>query len=133
MLDLTTENALSHRVIGAAIEVHRILGPGLLEKLYEEALCIELALRAIPFERQEPVPVTYKGHTLRGQRVDLRVASTIVVEVKAVEQVPPITDAIVLSYLRWTGCRVGLIINFNCYRLVDGVKRIALTKGARVP
>lgn len=117
---------LTERIIGAAIEVHRILGPGLLESIYEEALCIEFDLRGIPYERQKPIDINYKGHKLKGKRLDLVVAGEVVLELKAINQVPDITQAIVLSYLNGSGLKRALIINFNRKRLVDGVQRISL-------
>lgn len=117
---------LTERIIGAAIEVHRILGPGLLESIYEDALCIELDLRGIPYERQKSVDVSYKGHRLKGKRLDLVVAGEVVLELKAVNHIPDITEATVLSYLHASGLKRALIINFNRKRLVDGVQRISL-------
>lgn len=119
--DLVTE-----RVIGAAIEVHRTLGPGLLESIYEEALCIELGLRGIPYKRQAEVAVHYKGHALKGQKVDLLVEDAVVVELKAVSKLPDVAMAQVLSYLKATGLKRGLLVNFGEGRLVDGVKRVSL-------
>jgi GxxExxY protein len=116
---------LTESIIGAAIEVHRLLGPGLLESIYEEALCIEMALRAIPFQRQVELDVVYKGHTIKGQRVDILVADEVVVELKSVSRLPEVATAQVLSYLKGTGLKRGLLINFGQLRLVDGVKRLA--------
>jgi GxxExxY protein len=122
-----TDNELTHAIIGAAIEVHRALGPGLLESAYEECLAHELALHAIPFERQKPLPVVYKGAKLEcGYRVDLLVDGRVVVELKAVEALAPIHDAIVLTYLRLSGCKIGLLINFHCAVLKDGIRRRVL-------
>lgn len=117
---------LTEQIIGAAIEVHRVLGPGLLESIYEEALCVELGIRGISFERQVDVDVVYKGHVIKGQRLDLLVAGEVVVELKAVSTVQEVVMAQVLSYLRATGLKRGLVINFSEARLVDGVKRISL-------
>lgn len=118
---------LTEAIIGAAIEVHRALGPGLLESAYEQCLCRELALRQIPFAKQLPLPVEYKGVRLDcGYRLDLLVASQVVVEVKALEALLPIHEAQLLSYLRLGGWKVGLLINFNVPRLVDGVRRRVL-------
>ncbi len=119
-----TDNELTHAIIGAAIEVHLSLGPGLLESAYEECLVRELNLRALRFERQKPLPVIYKELKLEcGYRVDLLVEGRIVVELKAVEALAPVHDAIVLTYLRFSGCRVGLLINFCTSVLKDGIRR----------
>jgi GxxExxY protein len=121
---MLSDNQLTHEIIGAAIEVHRSLGPGLLESAYEECLARELRLRELPFERQKPLPVVYKDVKLEcGYSVDLLVAGRIVVELKAVEGFSPVHEAIVLTYLRMSGCRVGLLINFNVAVLRDGVRR----------
>jgi GxxExxY protein len=121
------ENELTHEIIGAAMEVHRALGPGLLESAYEECLCRELSLRAVPFDRQKHLPVEYKGLRLDcGYRLDLLVDSSVVVEVKAVESLAPIHDAQLLTYLKLTGCKVGLLLNFNSPRLKEGVRRLVL-------
>jgi GxxExxY protein len=116
---------LTEQIIAAAIEVHRLLGPGLLEAIYEQALCIELDLRGVPFECQVDVDVRYKGHVIKGQRLDLLVANEVVVELKSLSKVPDVAIAQVLSYLRATGLKRGLLINFGKSRLVDGVKRIS--------
>jgi GxxExxY protein len=118
---------LAHAVIGAAIEVHRVLGPGFLECVYEEALCVELRLRDVPFERQVPLAVDYKGYPVGESRIDLLVGGKLVVELKAVDRLGPINSAQVLSYLKATGCQLGLLINFNVLMLKDGIKRIVLT------
>ena len=118
-------NELSGEIIGAAIEVHRILGPGLLESLYEEALVLELDLRKIKASRQVEVPVEYKGYRLANLlRLDLLVNDLIVVEVKSVEHILPIHEAQLLGYLRLTGKRLGLLINFNSSVLGKSVRRI---------
>ncbi len=117
---------LTEKVIGAAIEVHRILGPGLLESIYEEALCVEFQMRGIPFERQVELDVNYKGHVIKGQRVDLLVEKELVVELKSVSSLPEIATAQVLSYLKATGLKRALLLNFGVPRLVDGIKRISL-------
>jgi GxxExxY protein len=121
------DDPVTSRIIAAAIEVHRILGPGLLESIYEESLCIELTLRKIPFERQVPVRVHYKQHIIRGQRIDLLVDG-VLVEIKAVGHVPDIAIAQVLSYLKATGLKRALLINFNARRLINGVRRLSLTR-----
>jgi GxxExxY protein len=116
---------LSHSVVGAAIEVHRQLGPGLLESVYEAALCLELTLRDIPAERQVSLPLDYKGLPLDLRaRLDLVVAGLVVVEVKAVERLLPIHRAQLLTYLRLTKHTVGLLINFNVELLRAGLKRV---------
>ena len=119
-------DALTEKIIGAAIEVHRVLGPGLLEAIYEEALCIEFEMRGIPFQRQVDVDVHYKGHAIKGQRIDLLVGGEVVVELKAVTTLPDIVTAQALSYLKATGLKRALVVNFGASRLVDGVKRISL-------
>lgn len=124
---IVTDQELTHAIIGAAIEVHRVLGPGLLESAYEECLAHELTLRGVPFERQKPLPVVYKGMKLEcGYRVDLLVDGRVVVELKAVEALAPIHDAILLTYLRLSGCKIGLLINFHCAVLKDGIRRRVL-------
>jgi GxxExxY protein len=112
---------LTERVIGAAIEVHRALGPGLLESAYEECLCHELHLRGISFERQVPLPVEYKGVKLDcGYRLDLVVEDRLILEIKCMEHVLPVHEAQLLTYLKMTGKRVGLVLNFNVSTLVRG-------------
>jgi GxxExxY protein len=112
---------LTERIIGAAIEVHRALGPGLLESTYEECLCHEFHLRGICFERQRPLPVEYKGVKLDcGYRLDLIVENKVILEIKCVEHVLPVHEAQLLTYLKMTGIRVGLILNFNISTLVRG-------------
>jgi len=121
------EDALSKEIIGAAIEVHRHLGPGLLESAYEQCLAHELASRGIPFELQKPVPVVYKGIRLDcGFRVDLLVGGAVVVEIKSVEELTGVHEAQVLTYLKLTGCRLGLLLNFNERRMADGIQRVVL-------
>ncbi|MCC6449158.1 MAG: GxxExxY protein [Candidatus Aureabacteria bacterium] len=117
---------LTGKIIGAAIEVHKTLGPGLLDSVYEEALCHEFVLRGIRFERQIGVDIVYKGHPISGQRLDLLVEGEVVVELKSLHSVPEVATSQVLSYLRATGRRRGLIINFGELVLVDGIKRISL-------
>ena len=117
---------LTEQVIGAAIEVHRILGPGLLESIYEEALCYEFDLRALQFQRQVAIEVCYKGKVISGQRLDLLVANEVVVELKSLRQLPDTAAAQVLSYLKASGLARGLLINFGEPRLVDGIKRFSL-------
>lgn len=122
-----TDNQLTHEIIGAAIEVHRVLGPGLLESAYEECLARELTLRNIKFERQKLLPVVYKDVKLDcGYRLDFLVEGRVVLELKAVESLAPIHEAIVLTYLRLSGCQIGLLINFHTQILKDGIKRFVL-------
>jgi GxxExxY protein len=118
---------LARRVIGAAIEVHRHLGPGYLESVYEEALAVELGLRGIPFERQKPVVVDYKGHGVGQGRLDLLVGDCLIVELKTVDAFAPIHRAQVISYLKTTGLCLGLLINFKVRQLKDGVRRVVLS------
>lgn len=117
-------NRITSDVIGAAIEVHRQLGPGLLESSYRECLCRELLLRGIPFEREKPLPLEYKGiHLGCGYRIDLLVANSVVVEVKAIEALAPTHEAQLLTYLRIGGWRLGLLMNFNVAVLKAGIRR----------
>ncbi|HEX7372982.1 MAG TPA: GxxExxY protein [Thermodesulfobacteriota bacterium] len=119
-------DSLTEKIISAAIEVHRILGPGLLESIYEEALCYELLKRGMQIERQKDVDVVYKDQVIKGQRLDLLVNGEVIVEIKSVRRLEQIFIAQVLSYLKATGNKRGLIINFGQSRLIDGVKRISL-------
>lgn len=116
--------SITEKIIGAAIEVHRELGPGLLESAYEAALAYELSLREIRYERQKEMPVRYKGFLIEvGYRLDLLVEGHVIVELKAVTEMHPIYEAQLITYLRLSGCRVGLLINFNVPRLKDGLIR----------
>ena len=120
-------NRITEGVIGAAIEVHRHLGPGLLESAYEDCLAHELTLRGIAFERQKPLPLEYKGLKLPcAYRLDLLVEGQVVAEIKAADGVAPIHEAQVLTYLRIGGWKVGLLINFHVPRLKDGIRRLVL-------
>lgn len=121
------DDELATEVIGAAIEVHRGLGPGYLESLYEEAMAVELRLRGLPFDRQRPIGVAYKGHSIGEGRLDFLVADRLIVELKAVDMLAPIPRAQVISYLRATRLPLGLLINFNVPLLRDGLKRIILS------
>ncbi|GIW91123.1 MAG: hypothetical protein KatS3mg109_1555 [Pirellulaceae bacterium] len=123
---MENKDHLTEKIIGAAIEVHRVLGPGLLESIYLDALCIELELRGIAFQRQVEVDVVYKGNTIKGQRIDLVVEGEVVVETKCVTTLPEVALAQVLSYLKASGLRRGLLLNFGMARMVDGIKRISL-------
>ncbi|HEX5735896.1 MAG TPA: GxxExxY protein [Blastocatellia bacterium] len=117
-------NLVTQAIIGAAIEVHSTLGPGLLESAYKDCLCRELTLRQIPFERERAVPLVYKGlHLEQGYRLDLLVASEVVVEIKSVEALNPIFEAQLLTYLRLGGWKLGLLINFNVPVLRQGIRR----------
>lgn len=119
--------SLTEQIIGAAIEVHRELGPGLLESVYEECMCQELRLRGIPFRCQIELPVTYKGIETGGKyRIDLIVADEVLVELKSVERILGVHEAQLLTYLKLTGKRVGLLINFNVAVLHRGVLRRVL-------
>ena len=106
--------------------MHRILGPGLLESIYEEALCVELELRGLAFQRQAELDIHYKGHIIKGQRLDLIVEGQVVVELKSLTKLPEVATAQVMSYLKATGLKRALLINFGMLRLVDGIKRISL-------
>lgn len=120
-------NQLTHEIIGSAIEVHRKLGPGLLESTYRECLCRELMLRGVDFRRERGLPLEYKGIKLDcGYRIDILVADLVVVEIKSVEALAPIHDAQLLTYLRLGGWRMGLLINFNVVVLKDGIHRRVL-------
>jgi GxxExxY protein len=120
-------NQLAHAVIGAAIEVHRTLGPGFLESVYVEALCVELTLHKLAFERQHVINVSYKGHPVGENRLDILVENCLIVELKAVEALEPIHMAQVISYLKATGHALGLLINFNVPVLKNGVRRVVLS------
>ena len=119
-------NSLTEEIISAAIAVHRELGPGMLESAYEACLMYELLSRGLSVERQKPLPIVYQGQTMDcGYRLDLLVESKVVVEVKSVERFQPVHGAQLLSHLRFSECKVGLLINFNVKWLVkDGIKRI---------
>lgn len=118
---------LSYRVIGAALEVHKALGPGFLETVFEEALCIELELQSILFKRQYQMETIYKDRQVGIGRLDLIVGDKLIVELKAVDLLAPIHMAQVLSYLKATGLSLGLLINFNVPILKEGIKRVVLS------
>lgn len=123
------DTELTRQIIGAAIEVHRLLGPGLLESAYEDCLCHELALRGLHFEKQRPIPLVYKGTKLEcGFRLDLLVEGRVIVELKSVEGLGPIHEAIVLTYLRLSGHQLALLINFNVPVPKHGVRRFVMPK-----
>ncbi|MGB9872512.1 MAG: GxxExxY protein, partial [Anaerolineae bacterium] len=116
---------ITEAIIGAAIEVHRALGPGLLESAYEACLAFELAQQGLKVEQQKPLPVIYKEVRLDcGYRLDLLVEGAVIVEIKAVDHLAPIHQAQLLSYLKLSGCKVGLLINFNVQVLKEGIKRV---------
>jgi len=119
-------NDVTRLIIGAAIEVHRVLGPGLREQTYVEALAIEFTDRDLTFERQVSVPVQYKDHWVGEYRLDFLVQEKVVVEVKSVDRYDPVFEAQVLAYLRASGRRVGLLINFNTALVRQGIKRLIL-------
>ncbi len=119
------QERLTGEIIGAAIEVHRHLGPGLLESTYQACLSRELELRGVPFEYEKPRPLEYKGVRLDwGYRLDLLVANSVVVEVKSVEALAPIHEAQLLTYLKLTGVKIGLLLNFNVVVLKSGLRRL---------
>lgn len=121
------ESNLTSQIIGAAIEVHRQLGPGLLESTYEACLCHELILSGIGFDFQKPLPLEYKGIRLDcGYRIDLLVENVVIVEVKAVQALAPIHEAQLITYLKLGGVKVGLLINFNVLVLKDGIRRLVV-------
>ena len=117
---------LTQKIIGAAIEVHKTLGPGLLESIYEEALCHELNLRGIRYARQVEIDVIYKGKVIKGQRIDVLVEDEVIVEIKSLSKLPEVSMAQVLSYLKATGLKRALIINFGTKMLREGIKRVSL-------
>lgn len=117
-------NQITEKIIGCAIEVHKILGPGLLESAYEECLSYELAKEGLKIERQKPVSVVYKEVKLDcGYRIDILVENLVIIELKATEGITPIHEAQVLTYLKFAEKKIGLLINFNVLRLKDGLKR----------
>jgi len=121
----TNTNAISGQIVDAAIKVHNALGPGLLESAYEACLCHELRKRGLQFDSQALLPLVYDGEIIDvGYRVDIIVEKQVIVELKAVEKVTSVHEAQLLSYLRLSGCSVGLILNFNVVRLRDGIKRM---------
>ena len=120
------KDELTEKIIGAAIEVHRELGPGLLESIYEEALCHEFELQNIPHQRQVTVDIVYKGKEIKGMKLDLLVNNEVVVELKAVKLPTAVALSQTISYLKATKLKRGLIINFGETRLVDGIKRVSV-------
>ncbi len=124
---MTAEDRLSHDIIGAAIDVHKVLGPGLLESAYRECLAHEFTARGLQFEKEKPLPVRYKGVNLDcGYRLDFLVGGLVVVELKAIDALLPLHMAQVLTYLRLAGCKLGLLLNWNVEVLRDGIKRVVL-------
>jgi GxxExxY protein len=118
-------NQLSSKIIGAAIEVHKTLGPGLLESTYEECLCHELSIQELLFEKQKPLSIDYKGKKLDcGYRLDIVVEKAVIIELKSCEQIEPIHKAQLLTYLKLSGLNLGLILNFNVSLMRDGIVRI---------
>jgi GxxExxY protein len=124
--DLDRINTLTERIIGCAIEVHRQLGPGLLESIYESALCVELGLAGLQFQRQVPVSISYKSQVIGDLRLDLVIENLVVAEIKSVERMEPLFEAQVLTYLKVSGKKVGLLINFNSRLLKTGIQRLIL-------
>lgn len=128
MNNLAKLNKLTEQIIGAAIEVHRHLGPGLLESAYETCLAYEFQQLGLTFERQKALPLIYKEiHLDQGYRIDLLVERRVIVELKVVEQITPVHEAQVLSYLRFSGCEIGLLLNFNVKLLKHGIRRFIMT------
>lgn len=117
---------MTYAVIGAAMEVHRVMGPGFLEAVYQNCLAQELRMRGIPFHPKKPVPVTYKGYQVGRGQLDFLVNDVLIVELKAVEKLAPIHEAQVISYLKMTKLPLALLINFNVPLLKDGIRRIIL-------
>lgn len=123
--DCSPQNRLTERILGMAIEIHRTLGPGLLESAYEECLCHELSCAGLKFERQRALAVSYKEVRLDcGYRLDLVVEDSVVIELKTVQEILPLHEAQLLTYLKLSGLSVGLLINFNVPILTQGVKRL---------
>jgi GxxExxY protein len=126
---MTIDDPLTQRIIGLAIEVHRTLGPGLLESIYEECLCLEFTSANIQHKRQAPLPITYKGSALSSSfRVDLVVENQVIVEVKSVENLLPIHQAQLLTYMKLSGIGRGLLLNFHTTILKDGIRRMTLAR-----
>ncbi|VGO23004.1 GxxExxY protein [Pontiella sulfatireligans] len=127
MDDKLIEEELTDKIIGAAIEVHKYWGPGLLESIYEKSLAIELEKRGVPFKRQVELKLSYKGVSLDEDfRLDLIVGDKVVVELKVVKELAPIHEAQLLTYMKLTNCKVGLLLNFNVSTLKQGIKRLVL-------
>jgi GxxExxY protein len=123
-MELNELNDLTHKIIGCAIEVHKQLGPGLLESAYEECLCYELSLNDLSYERQVPVPVVYKEIKLNtGYRIDVLVEKIVIVEIKAIEALTPVHEAQILTHLKFANKKIGLLMNFNTLKLTDQLRR----------
>ena len=121
------DDGLTERIIGLAIKVHRHFGPGLMESIYEACLCLELKHSGIAVARQVSLPIFYEGVKLdNGYRADAIVEKRVILEIKSVERLVPLHEAQLLTYLRVSGCRVGLLMNFNCVRLKDGLRRFVM-------
>jgi GxxExxY protein len=120
---MVPDNELTQRIIGCAIDVHRVLGPGLRESSYEEALALEFGAQRIAFDRQPVIGVAYRGRSVGEYRIDFVIEAAVVVEVKAVARFDPVFEAQILAYLRASGLHLGLLLNFNSARMADGVKR----------
>jgi GxxExxY protein len=125
-MQATEQGDLTGRIIGCAIEVHRRLGPGLLESIYESALAVELAFAQISFERQVAIPIDYRAKVIGEHRLDFIVEKSVVLELKSVERFDPVFEAQLLTYLRIASLHVGLLINFNSRLLHEGIKRFVL-------
>jgi GxxExxY protein len=123
---MAEESELTGRIIGCAIEVHRALGPGLRERSYEEALALEFDAQDVCFHRQPVIGVAYRGRSVGEYRIDFVVEKAVIVEVKSVARFDPVFDAQVLGYLRASGLHLGLLVNFNCARLAEGIRRFIL-------
>lgn len=117
---------VASQIIGAGIEVHRTLEPGFLEAIYQQALCLELDARSIRFERERAIAVHYRGYAIPGQRIDLIVENLVLVELKAIIRIDSLQEAKVISYLRTAGLRLGLLLNFKCRTLKEGIRRIVV-------
>ena len=125
--DTVGRDPLTERIISAAIDIHKLLGPGLLESVYETCLCHELQIRGIAYERQKSLPVVYKGIRLdAGLRIDIFVEKIVVIELKCVDKIAPVHESQLLTYMRLSGVSTGLLLNFYTPRLVDGIKRMIL-------
>ena len=119
-------NKITEKIIGSGIEVHKELGPGLLESIYEAALCIELKSHKIKYEQQKTLTVKYKGHKIGEFRIDILVENLVVVELKSVERFDPVFEAQILSYMKLGNYKIGLLMNFNSKLLKDGIKRFII-------
>ena len=129
-----TSGDLTGRLIGLAIKVHKTVGPGLLEQVYEDCLCHEMAISGLTFQRQAELSLVYDGIRLpRAHRADIVVEDTVILEIKSIEQILPVHEAQLLTYLRLSGCAVGLLLNFNTALLKDGLRRFVNTSSPRTP